>query len=193
MLWIIEIWLMPAWQAEINELRSIRFDSPSVNLCICPSVCVSICPTFTLWLLLWACAIGAPMIFLPFGMSDADASPRNLTRLKKIGNFLVFKIVWKMFFLKYCYIFGIKITINSSIFREITCFFDIIDSISIMIGYVQPCLHFSVMRDKCWQISKKSGKQFHKYTKGYSIWNPQGPCCTNQLRVYYIVCLDPIL
>ena len=40
---------------------------------------------------------------------------------------------------KFYHVFVIKITRNSTILQEITTFFDIPDSISTVIGYVQPC------------------------------------------------------
>ncbi len=63
----------------------------------------------------------------------------DLFEVKKIGKFLVFQIVQNLFYLKYCGLFGIKITRNPTIFHEITPLFDIPDSILTMIGYVQPC------------------------------------------------------
>ncbi len=63
----------------------------------------------------------------------------ELFEVKKIGNFLVLKIVQNLLYSKYIYIFGIKIIRNSGIFHKITTLCDIADSIPTMVGYVQPC------------------------------------------------------
>ncbi len=58
----------------------------------------------------------------------------DLFELKKIGEFLVFKIGWNLSYSKYSHIFDIKITKDSSIFQDIIPLFDIPDSIPTMIG-----------------------------------------------------------
>ena len=53
----------------------------------------------------------------------------DLFEVRKIGKFLVLKIMQNLFYLKYSHIFSIKITRNPSIFHEITSLFDTPDDI----------------------------------------------------------------
>ena len=73
---------------------------------------------------------------LLLGINDECHAKVDLFKVKKIGKFLVFKIVLILFYSKQSHIlvFGIKLTRNSSIFHEITPLFAIPDSIPTVIG-----------------------------------------------------------